>query len=122
MCYTGGMETIASLSRIALVLSDPIRLQILDILVAGRDASSMLPMNPEHPQALCPRDIRVRLNNDIAASDLSYHLKELREAGLIHMHKTGKFNHYTPDLPVLEQFLEALRQRYASSSLLSEKR
>jgi ArsR family transcriptional regulator len=100
----------------ALALSDPIRLQILDLLVKGHDDSCQSRPHPEFPWALCPYlDLRVKLGN-MAPSKLSYHLKVLREAGLVQEHPLGKFTYYTADLDVLAQFLGATRQRYLSDT------
>jgi ArsR family transcriptional regulator, arsenate/arsenite/antimonite-responsive transcriptional repressor len=109
--YTSPMETIDTLATIALVLSDPIRLRILDLLVIGRDASCRSVEHPQFPLALCPRDLQQKLG-DITPSKLSYHLKELREARLIQEHRTGKYIYYTPNQPALEHFFDAMKQRY----------
>src|SRR5260370_17319341 len=114
--YTTFMKTIDSLAPIALVLSDPIRLRILDLLMIGRDASCISMEHPQFPSALCPRDLQQKLG-DITPSNLSYHLKELREAGLIQEHRSGKHVHYTPNQPVLGNFLDAMKQRYLPLTL-----
>lgn len=111
------METTHTLATLASALSDPIRLQILDLLVKGHDDSCQSRPHPEFPLALCPYlDIRVKLGN-IAPSKLSYHLKALRDAGLIQEHPLGKFTYYTADLDVLAQFLGATWQRYLGGTL-----
>jgi ArsR family transcriptional regulator len=112
--YTSAMETIDSLAALALVLSDPIRLRILDLLVIGRDASYRSMEHPQFPLALCPRDLQQKLG-DITPSKLSYHLKELRSAKLIQEHRSGKHIHYTPNQPVLEHFFAAMKQRYLTA-------
>lgn len=117
MCYTVRMETTHTLAALASALSDPIRLRILDLLVRGHDDSCQSQPHPEFPQALCPYlDIRVKLGN-MAPSKLSYHLKALREAGLVQEHPLGKFSYYTADLEVLAQFLGATKQRYLGDTL-----
>ena len=64
------------LAKIARALSDPIRLQILDILVQGRDASCVSSPHPQLPHAVCPYlDVLPKLEN-ISTSKLSYHLKD----------------------------------------------
>jgi ArsR family transcriptional regulator len=101
-----------TLARKVTALSDPIRLQILDLLVKGHDASCQSPPHPEFPKALCPYlDIQGKLGN-IAPSKLSYHLKTLRQAELVEEHRLGKRVYYTANLDVLNRLLEEVRQRY----------
>ena len=91
---------------------DPLRLNILDLLIKGHDASCSSPPHPQFPQALCPYlDIQQKLGQ-IAPSRLSYHLKELRQAELVEEHRLGKRVYYTANLVVLTQFLQEVRQRY----------
>lgn len=58
-------------------LSDPRRLRILDLLRAGE-------------QCVC--DLQADL--DCGQSLLSFHLKTLRDAGLVTMRKEGRWSHY----------------------------
>jgi ArsR family transcriptional regulator len=58
-------------------LSDPRRLRILDLLRAGE-------------QCVC--DLQADL--DIGQSLLSFHLKTLRDAGLVTVRKEGRWSHY----------------------------
>ncbi|HET8842637.1 MAG TPA: metalloregulator ArsR/SmtB family transcription factor [Ktedonobacteraceae bacterium] len=106
------MEQVQLLAKIAAALSDPIRLQILSILVKGRDASCVSFPHPQFPQAVCPYlDVQPKLGN-IATSKLSYHLKELREAGLIEEHRLGKQVFYLVDQKTLVRFLEMVQAYY----------
>ena len=105
-------EKRSSLVKIARALSDPIRLQILDILVKGRDASCVSSPHPQLPQAVCPYlDVLPKLGN-ISSSKLSYHLKELREAGLVEEYRLGKQVFYLINQRTLEQLLEMVKGRY----------
>lgn len=61
-------------------LADPSRLYILDLLVEG-------------PRCAC--DLREALQ--IASNLLSHHLKVLREAGLVHSERRGRWMVYTAD-------------------------
>lgn len=105
-----------SLAKIARALSDPIRLQILDILVKGRDASCVSSPHPQLPHAVCPYlDVLPKLEN-ISTSKLSYHLKELREAGLVEECRLGKQVFYLVNQKTLEYLLETVKARYLLSS------
>lgn len=74
------LESLQSLDRHAALfqaLSDPRRLRILDLLRAGE-------------QCVC--DLQTAL--DCGQSLLSFHLKTLREAGLVTVRKEGRWSHY----------------------------
>ncbi len=98
------------LHRVALALSDPIRLQILELLVAGRDNACCSPENPDAPNGVCACDLLLQL--DLASSKLSYHMKELREAGLTQEQKRGRWIYYTLNQEALAAFLQAVQGRY----------
>ena len=112
-------EKRAILAKIARALSDPIRLQILDILAKGRDASCVSSPHPQLPHAVCPYlDVLPKLEN-ISTSKLSYHLKELREAGLVEECRLGKQVFYLVNHKTLEQLLETVKARYLPPSFPS---
>ncbi|MCL2924413.1 MAG: metalloregulator ArsR/SmtB family transcription factor [Trichodesmium sp. MAG_R04] len=72
-------------------LSDPLRIQILELL---------------WEQELCVCDICDRLN--VPQSKLSFHLKNLREVSLVQGHQNGRWIYYSlnlPQLEILEQYL-----------------
>lgn len=98
------------LDKVALALSDPIRLQILDLLAAGRYEACCSPDNPSAPVALCSCDILPALG--LAPSRLSYHLKELRGAGLVTEQKSGRWVYVSLNRPAVMEFAEALRDRF----------
>lgn len=77
-------------------LSDPLRLQILELL---------------REQQLCVCDLCDRLG--VRQSKLSFHLKTLKEAGLLRSMQQGKWVYYSLNLPqfaVLEQYLSDFRR------------
>ncbi len=98
------------LTQVALALSDPIRLQILDLLVAGRESACCSPENPDAPNGVCACDLLLQL--DLASSRLSYHMKELREAGLTQEQKRGRWIYYTLNQETLAAFLQTIQARY----------
>lgn len=100
-----------SLDQVALVLGDPIRLQILDLLAAGRDEACCSPDNPEAPAAVCSCDLLISLG-DIAPSRLSYHMKELRKAGLVQEQKRGRWIYYTLNREALSAFVGSIVERF----------
>lgn len=109
-----GPEVIAliSMDKVALSLSDPIRLQILDLLAAGRDHSCCSPANPDAPTALCSCDLLHLL--DLAPSKLSYHLKELRESGLITEQRRGRWIYFSLNRATVVDFATAMNDRFVA--------
>ena len=100
----------APLEKVALALSDPIRLRILDLLAAGRDDACCSPDNPDAPVGLCSCDLLPVL--ELAPSRLSYHIKELREAGLITEQKRGRWVYFSLEPNALSAFTQALHDRF----------
>ncbi len=77
-------------------LSDLLRIQILELL---------------RKQELCVCDLCDRLQ--VQQSKLSFHLKILKEAGLLRSRQQGKWVYYSLNLPqfaVLEQYLSDFRR------------
>jgi arsenite methyltransferase len=99
-----------TLDQVALALSDPIRLKILDLLAQGRGDACCSPDNPEAPRALCACDLLLHL--DIAPTRLSYHMKELREAGLVLERKRGRWHYYSLNQPEITAWVAAIEARY----------
>lgn len=77
-------------------LSDPLRVQTLELL---------------RNQELCVCDLCETLG--VTQSKLSFHLKTLREAGLVRARQEGRWIYYSLNLPqfvVLEQYLADFRR------------
>jgi len=77
-------------------LAEPLRLQILDLL---RD------------REVCVCDLCDCLN--VPQSKLSFHLKVLKEAGLVAVRQEGRWSYYRlnlPQLQALEQYLASFQQ------------
>lgn len=95
---------------IAAALGDPLRLQILELLAAGRCKPCSSPENPEAPVWVCACDISSKLGG-LAPSKLAYHLNQLRTAGLLLEHHRGKWVYYAINEEVLANFAESLSSR-----------
>ena len=77
-------------------LSDPLRIQVLELL---------------RSQELCVCDLCQHLGT--TQSKLSFHLKTLKEAGLVRARQEGRWIYYSLNLPqfaVLEQYLAEYRR------------
>lgn len=77
-------------------LSEPLRLQILELL---------------QERELCVCELRDRV--EVSQSKLSFHLKILREAQLARSRQEGRWVYYSLNLPqllMLQQYLKQLRE------------
>jgi ArsR family transcriptional regulator len=77
-------------------LSDPLRIKILELL---------------RQQELCVCELSESLR--VTQSKLSFHLKTLKEAGLVRARQEGRWIYYSLNLPqfvVLEQYLSEYRR------------
>jgi ArsR family transcriptional regulator len=101
---------VPTIDQIALALSDPIRVRILDMLAAGRDEACCSPSNPEIPTGICACDLLPEL--DIAPTRLSYHMKELRQAGLVQEQKRGRWVYFSLNREALAGFVREVEARF----------
>jgi ArsR family transcriptional regulator len=92
-----GPAEAVSLATAAKALSDPIRLRMLaQMTVAGRCRGPRAPGGAEaEPEGVCVCELQGL--HGLAQSKVSYHLKVLREAGLIRETKRGKWSFYAVD-------------------------
>ncbi|GAA5345974.1 ArsR family transcriptional regulator [Planifilum fimeticola] len=103
------------LTLIARAFSDPIRLQIMD-LIAKAGAETAVPSCCTKGMCVC--DIQEAL--DMKQSKVSYHLKELKKAGLLHERKVGKWHYYAVNQDTIERFCRELNNRFFLNSLHTE--
>ncbi|SDC04292.1 ArsR family transcriptional regulator [Melghirimyces thermohalophilus] len=98
--------TSEQLSLIARALSDPIRCQILELIARGdtEDATDCC------TTGMCVCDIQEVL--DLKQSKVSYHLKELKNAGLLYERKQGKWKYYSVNQAMLRTFCDELSHRF----------
>ncbi|NEQ23070.1 MAG: winged helix-turn-helix transcriptional regulator [Microcoleus sp. SIO2G3] len=94
----GKVSAIASDSLVAgfHALSDPIRIQVLELL---------------RSQELCVCELCEHLG--VTQSKLSFHLKNLKEADLVRSRQEGRWIYYSLNLPqfvILEQYLAEFRR------------
>lgn len=101
------------MTRVAKALGDPIRLNMLDAMAQGR-ACCGLPEPSERgvpgagdPVGICVCDFQEHFG--LSQSKISYHLRILREAGLVCEEPRGKWAFYHVDREAVTQALEAFR-------------
>ena len=87
------------LGLVAKALSDPIRLEMVAIMAQVRgscclpDPASRGVPGPTEPRGICVCELQDRLG--LSQSKVSYHLRVLREAGLIDLETRGKWAFYS---------------------------
>ncbi len=101
------------LTGVAKALSDPIRLGMLDVMAQGR-ACCGLPEPAQRgvpgasePAGVCVCDLQEHFG--LAQSKVSYHLRVLREAGIVREEARGKWSYYSIDGDAVAAALDALR-------------
>ena len=89
------------LARVAKALSDPIRLEMLEIMSQGRsccelpDPASRGVPGTEEPRGICVCEFQEQFG--LAQSKASYHLRVLKDAGLVTEETRGKWSFYAVD-------------------------
>lgn len=77
-------------------LSDPIRVKMLAMMASGRERC-LLPGDPvpnaESSSGLCVCEFEEYFG--MAQSKVSYHMKKLKEAGLVSEERRGRWNYYS---------------------------
>ena len=106
--------SVTQLARTAKALSDPIRLQMIGILAEGRDCCSFPdPATRNVPGAGTPAGICVcefQQQFGLGQSRTSYHLRVLREAGLVTEETRGKWTFYELDREALAAALRGIAE------------
>jgi ArsR family transcriptional regulator, arsenate/arsenite/antimonite-responsive transcriptional repressor len=104
---------VTRLARVAKALSDPIRLQMLAILAQGRDCCDLPDLCTRNvpgagtPAGICVCEFQEQFG--LGQSRTSYHLRVLREAGLVAEEMRGKWTFYQLDREALASALHALQ-------------
>ena len=109
-CTRTDRATLEHLARVAKALADPIRLGMLDVMTQGRGCCGLsdpaergVPGSAE-PEGLCVCEFQEQFG--LAQSKASYHLRVLKDAGLVKEETRGKWTFYAVDG---ERMLAALR-------------
>ncbi|WP_003543957.1 ArsR/SmtB family transcription factor [Desulfotomaculum nigrificans] len=97
--------------KIAKALSDPIRYKIMLMLAKSEAGCCPIPGREDSRPGLCNCELMTELG--IIQSRVSYHMKELVEAGLVTEEPRGKWKMYFINTKTLRQFIEQLNQDFA---------
>jgi ArsR family transcriptional regulator, arsenate/arsenite/antimonite-responsive transcriptional repressor len=103
---------IADIARIAKALSDPIRVRMLAIMAEGRGCCELPDLCTRNvpgagtPAGICVCEFQEQFG--LGQSRTSYHLRILKEAGLVTEETRGKWTFYELDRAALADVLQAL--------------
>ncbi|HTX71027.1 MAG TPA: metalloregulator ArsR/SmtB family transcription factor [Thermoleophilia bacterium] len=104
---------VAQLARIGKALSDPIRLKMLGILAEGRECCDLPDLCTRNvpgsgtPAGICVCEFQEQFG--LGQSRTSYHLRVLKEAGLVKEELRGKWTFYELDRETLASAMSLLQ-------------
>jgi ArsR family transcriptional regulator len=110
-CTRTDTAALERLSRVAKALADPIRLGMLDVMTQGRGCCGVIDPAARgvpgagDPDGLCVCEFQEQFG--LAQSKASYHLRVLKDAGLVTEVTRGKWSFYSVDR---ERLSAALRE------------
>lgn len=105
-------STFRDLARAAQALADPIRLGMLDLMTQGRGCCGLVDPaergvpGDDQPDGICVCEFQERFG--LAQSKASYHLRVLRDAGLVSEETRGKWSFYAVESSRVAQVLRDL--------------
>jgi ArsR family transcriptional regulator, arsenate/arsenite/antimonite-responsive transcriptional repressor len=113
-CTRTAPKELERLARVAKALSDPIRLGMLDVMTQGRACCGVI--DPQErgvpgsadPEGLCVCEFQEQFG--LAQSKASYHLRVLKDAGLVTEEIRGKWSFYAVDGEQVRSALSGLRR------------
>lgn len=100
-CPAPDADLTTRIARVAKALSDPIRLEMLRLMLQGRGCCGLIDPaargvpGADEPAGICVCEFQERFR--LGQSRASYHLRVLKEAGLISEDVRGKWSFYALD-------------------------
>jgi ArsR family transcriptional regulator len=111
-CTRTDEETLRRVALIAKALSDPIRLGMLDVMTQGRGCCGLIDPaergvpGTSDPTGICVCEFQEQFG--LAQSKASYHLRVLKDAGLVTEETRGKWTFYALDAEPVTRALRDL--------------
>ena len=109
-----GVERLVALGR---ALSDPIRVRMLSMMADGRSccdfSDSGVPAG-EGEEGICVCEFEDQFG--MGQSKVSYHMKKIKDAGLVREERHGKWAFYSLNREAAEELLGEAAERLLSSS------
>lgn len=109
--FTG--EQVERLAALGQAISDPIRVRMLGMMAevarTGRGCCGLpAPTDSAGRAGICVCEFEDRFG--MGQSKVSYHLKKLKDSGLVREEKRGKWNYYSVDAERAETLISASRE------------
>jgi ArsR family transcriptional regulator len=108
-----GVERLVALGR---ALSDPIRVRMLSMMADGRgccDFSASGVPSTEGEEGICVCEFEAQFG--MGQSKVSYHMKKLKNAGLVREERRGKWSFYSIDREAAGELLGEAADRLLST-------
>jgi ArsR family transcriptional regulator len=110
-CSLADSDFTQRIARVAKALSDPIRLEMLRLMLQGRGCCGLVDPAARgvpgagEPAGICVCEFQERFG--LGQSKASYHLRVLKEAGLVSEETRGKWSFYALDREAAAATLQA---------------
>jgi ArsR family transcriptional regulator len=112
----GSEERVEQLVALGRALSDPIRVRMLTMMADGRSccdfSASGVPVT-EGEEGICVCEFEAQFG--MGQSKVSYHMRKLKDAGLVREEKRGKWSFYSLDREAAGELLGEAAERLLSS-------
>jgi ArsR family transcriptional regulator len=112
----GTEETVDRLVALGSALSDPIRVRMLSMMAEGRSccdfSASGVPVE-EGDEGICVCEFEEAFS--MGQSKVSYHMKKLKDAGLVREDRRGKWSFYSLDRKEAGELLGEVAERLLST-------
>lgn len=107
---------LAQIVLMAKALSDPIRVRMLNLMAEGRGCCGLPPVqsmpvpgSPDEPEGICVCEFQEWYQ--LGQSKVSYHLRILKDAGLVTEESRGKWTFYAINRKMAKQALQMIERQ-----------
>lgn len=112
-------EQIAQLVAMGQALSDPIRVRMLGMMAEGRSCCSFSDLGVpaqegEEDLGICVCEFEDYFG--MGQSKISYHIRKLKDAGLVREEKRGKWSFYSLKPPTVRELLDTTAHHLGAAS------
>lgn len=110
------LESYQSIVSVSKALSDPIRVRMVMLLAKGRAQSGLRPVSQlpvpgrAETDGICVNEFQTIFR--LGQSKVSYHLRVLREAGLVTEESRGKWSFYSLDREAFERYVDQITRYF----------
>lgn len=110
-------EPLAAVARFGKALSDPIRVKMLRMLAMGRGCCGrdvLVDAGPDAPDGLCICEFEAEFG--MIQSRVSYHMKALKDAGMVREVSRGRYLFYLLNREALADGVELLQRELVDAA------